>query len=259
MNDENVTGNLAAALAKAQAAFPSISRDRTVTVRMKTGGSYTFAYAPLDTVLAAVRGPLAANGLAVSQLLDGGDLVTLLLHESGESLSGRWTLPPHQDIQGLGSAVTYLRRYALQALLGIASEEDDDGNASAGHHATPRQDVDRETGEIRRPPAQNAPTARVAPPGPSVQDIAGLHARFGAPEYPPEAGTTPGGWTAEELDADGGITGGMTTPELFAAAEKADISKAQITVGAKMLFGANRWKVTDLTDEERGALWESLG
>ena len=253
MNDENVTGKLAGALAKAQAAFPAIPRDRTVTVRMKTGGSYTFAYAPLDTVLAAVRGPLAANGLAVSQLLDGGDLVTLLLHESGESLSGRWTLPPHQDIQGLGSAVTYLRRYALQALLGIASEEDDDGNASAGHHATPRQDVDRETGEIRRPPVQNAPAARVAPPGPSAQDIAGLHQQFASPA---DVST---GWTPEELDSDGGIThAGMTTPELFAAAEKADISKAQITMGAKLLFGASRWKVTDLTDEERGSLWESL-
>ena len=134
-------GALAAALAKAQAAFPAISRDREVTVQMKSGGSYTFKYAPLDTILAAVRAPLADNGLAIVQLLDEDVLVTSLLHESGAILSGRTPIPQTEGIQAYGSAITYLRRYAIQALLGIAAEEDDDGNRAAGNDATTRTRV----------------------------------------------------------------------------------------------------------------------
>lgn len=130
-------GPLAAALAKAQMQFAPVKRDKTVTVQTKTGGSYSFAYAPLDTILEAVRGPLSANGLAMVQMLDDGALVTSLIHDSGAILSGRVDLPPTADIQGLGSAITYLRRYAIQALLGIAAEDDDDGNHAAGNIASP--------------------------------------------------------------------------------------------------------------------------
>jgi ERF superfamily len=133
-------GALAAALAKAQSAFPTIPRDKTVTVQTKTGGSYKFSYAPLDTILAAVRAPLAANDLAVTQLLDGDGLVTMLLHKSGAALTGRVRLPrsDNDNVQALGSAITYLRRYSIQAVLGIAAEEDDDGNRASGNEATAR-------------------------------------------------------------------------------------------------------------------------
>lgn len=135
-------GALAAALAKAQAAFPPITRDKTVTVQTRQkpdgsgGGSYTFKYAPLDSILNATRKPLSDNGLAVLQLLDEDVLVTSLLHSSGAILSGRTPIPAAEGIQAYGSAITYLRRYAIQALLGIAAEEDDDGNAAAGNRAT---------------------------------------------------------------------------------------------------------------------------
>lgn len=128
-------GPLVAALAKAQTQFAPVTKDKTVTVQTKTGGSYKFSYAPLDTILAAVRGPLSKNGLVLVQTLDDGALVTSLLHESGASISGRMALPGTNDIQGLGSAITYLRRYAIQAVLGIAAEEDDDGNRAAGNKA----------------------------------------------------------------------------------------------------------------------------
>jgi hypothetical protein len=126
-------GLLVAALAKAQTQFTTVTRDKTVVVQTKTGATYTFKYAPLDTILAAVRGPLSKNGLVLVQTLDDGALVTSLLHESGASISGRMALPSTNDIQGLGSAITYLRRYAIQAVLGIAAEEDDDGNRAAGN------------------------------------------------------------------------------------------------------------------------------
>ena len=119
-------GSLAGALAKAQLAFPPIVRDKEVAVR-----SYSYKYAPLDAILAAVREPLASNGLAIAQLLEGADLVTLLLHESGSTLTARTPLPPWEGVQQYGSMVTYIRRYALTAMLGIATEDDDDGEAAA--------------------------------------------------------------------------------------------------------------------------------
>ena len=253
------TGALYGALAKAQGAFPAIPRDREVKVQMKSGGSYTFRYAPLDTILEKVRGPLAANGLALSQLLDGADLVTMLLHESGASLSGRIPIPGSDNVQGYGSTITYLRRYAIQAILGIASEEDDDGNASAGNRAstaTPRPSV--------------AP--RAVPDGPALSqaDIASLHAQFAEPDPDdvaaeafaaltgaarPDALDVAFGDLPDNLDAP---TGGMTTGELFRAAEEAGIPKARLTLSAKGLFGANRWKVADLTDAERAQLWADV-
>lgn len=137
---DNEYGDLAAALAKAQASFPPIPRDKEVTVTSKSGASYRFKYAPLDSIIAAVRGPLAANGLAIAQLLDDDYLVTMLLHTSGARLTGRTPIPAAEGIQQFGSAITYLRRYSIVALLGIATEEDDDGNRAAGNDAkfTPR-------------------------------------------------------------------------------------------------------------------------
>lgn len=129
------------ALARAQAEFASIPRDRTVTVKTKTGGEYKFAYAPLDTILAVVRPHLAKNGLAITQQLTSDReghpmLETMLLHADGGSLSGRFPLRTDgMSPQELGSLITYVRRYALVALLGIASEEDDDGNHATGNAA----------------------------------------------------------------------------------------------------------------------------
>jgi hypothetical protein len=132
-------GPLAAALAKAQTDFPTVKRDKKVTVQKKAGGSYSFNYAPLDSILNAVRAPLAANGLVVVQILDDGALVTSLIHDSGAILSGRLDLPAVDDIQAFGSAITYLRRYAIQAMLGIAAEDDDDGHRAAGNTVSPRR------------------------------------------------------------------------------------------------------------------------
>lgn len=136
-------GALAAALAKAQSSFPAIPRDKEVTVTMDKGGSYKFKYAPLDSILTATRPALSANGLAVAQLLDSDAdgapaLVTMLLHSGGASLTARTPIPFAEGakVQAFGSAITYLRRYALQAMLGIAAEEDDDGNRASGNTAT---------------------------------------------------------------------------------------------------------------------------
>lgn len=140
VSDHEVKAALYGALAKAQGEFPTIPRDRTVRVQMKTGGSYTFAYAPLDTILREVRPALAGNGLGITQTFDGERLVTLLVHEGGGTIESAMQLPRQgSSWQEYGSAVTYARRYAITALLGIASEEDDDGNVASGNVATPQE------------------------------------------------------------------------------------------------------------------------
>jgi hypothetical protein len=93
-------------------------------------------YADLATVLDTVRPVLAKYKLAVVQLpteLEGGPgLATTLVHESGEWMRSTVRLYPGKtDPQGIGSALTYARRYGLQAALGIAADDDDDGQAGS--------------------------------------------------------------------------------------------------------------------------------
>ena len=91
-------------------------------------------YVALDGVIDAVAAPLRAEGIAIMQMTDVQDartiLETRLIHASGEWIGSRYPVHPVKaDPQGEGSALTYARRYALMALVGIAPE-DDDGNAA---------------------------------------------------------------------------------------------------------------------------------
>ena len=92
-------------------------------------------YADLSSVVQAIKEPFANHGLSYVQfpIEDGGrvGIETILMHESGEWLSNSFTVQlTKQDAQGAGSAITYCRRYGLQAVAGIPSE-DDDGNAAS--------------------------------------------------------------------------------------------------------------------------------
>jgi hypothetical protein len=88
-------------------------------------------YASLEAYLQQARKLLAENGLAISQGISGEKLETVLMHISGESITFEMPLLfSKQDMQGLGSAITYARRYSLGAILGIGSEKDDDGNGT---------------------------------------------------------------------------------------------------------------------------------
>jgi hypothetical protein len=98
-------------------------------------------YADLTSVMLACKDALAANDLAVLQLSrihESGTpvLVTRIIHVSGEHVEGEFPLvcKDPNDPQKLGSAVTYARRYALAAALGITAD-DDDGQAASGHVA----------------------------------------------------------------------------------------------------------------------------
>ena len=115
------------ALIKAQSEFAP-------AVKAKVNPHFKSKYVPLDAVLDAIAEPLRANGIAILQQTDIQDartvLLTRLVHESGEWIAGKYPVHPVKaDPQGEGSALTYARRYALMALVGIAPE-DDDGNAA---------------------------------------------------------------------------------------------------------------------------------
>jgi predicted nuclease with TOPRIM domain len=131
MNKSESIGALAKALAAAQATMENAKKDRQGQV-----GQQKTRYADLAGVIEAIKESLAKNGLSYVQLMHPSDrdevrVETVLMHESGEWVSGVISIPvTRADAQGYGSALTYARRYSLQAITGIASE-DDDGNAAA--------------------------------------------------------------------------------------------------------------------------------
>lgn len=119
---------LAAALSKAQGVLSGAAKD-TNNPFFKT------KYADLASVWDAARKPLADNGLSVCQTtkMEGGEvcLITTLMHSSGQWVAGEMTLAPaKRDPQGYGSAITYMRRYALAAIVGVAPDDDDGNDAS---------------------------------------------------------------------------------------------------------------------------------
>lgn len=130
--------DLAAALSIAQGSFDPVHRGKVVTVTMKSGGKYTFAYAPLESILKAVTPALAANGLSLSQGVIGSEngpyVKTTLLHSSGQQISNRIAVFHSGDgAQAYGSGLTYARRYGVTLLLCVCADDDDDGNASEGN------------------------------------------------------------------------------------------------------------------------------
>lgn len=105
-------------------------------------------YADLATIWDVIREPLTSEGLSVIQLpceAPAGQvgLVTHILHKSGQSVSDRFflTLKDASNPQNVGSCLTYMKRYALLGVAGIASE-DDDGNAATGKPSPPAPPVD---------------------------------------------------------------------------------------------------------------------
>ena len=155
---------LAAALAKAQGEFPLIPKDCVAKVTTKAGGSYSFKYADLDTILATVRPVLSRHGLAI--VIDvycvkneGGErtmrATIRLIHSSGQWLETAGLAIAidadayaRQPAQASGSAATYATRYAIEAALAIRASDDDDGAGASGNQI----DVQR-----RPPPPQAAP------------------------------------------------------------------------------------------------------
>lgn len=128
MNFEHATPELVAALAAAQSEIGNPGKT-------STNSHFKSTYADLAEVLNTLRPVFSAHKIAIVQAPSfDGSLVTVttaLLHSSGGCITSELAcVPAKSDAQGIGAAVTYLRRYALAAMAGIA-QEDLDGNDSA--------------------------------------------------------------------------------------------------------------------------------
>lgn len=99
-------------------------------------------YAPLNEVLNATRPIMSKFGLACTQTtgVENGECVvtTLLVHEGGGCIyyPALRAKPSKPDVQGIGATITYLRRFALNAVSGVAGEVDDDGNNASSNSET---------------------------------------------------------------------------------------------------------------------------
>lgn len=128
MNTNHATPELFAALAKAQAEVENATKS-------STNPHFKNRYADLAEVLNTVRPVFAKHGLSLIQSpsFDGSlaSVTTTIAHSGGGYVSGTAScVPGKSDAQQIGSATTYLRRYALAAMCGVA-QEDDDGNSVA--------------------------------------------------------------------------------------------------------------------------------
>jgi len=159
MSQSESIAKLAEALAKAQGLMEGASKD-------SINPFFKSKYADLSSVWDACRKPLSENGLSIVQisdfLPDNPDMVcieTILCHTSGEWIKGKLAVKPVKpDPQSVGSCITYLRRYSLQSMVGIAPE-DDDGNAASGE-----DDKEKKMSSPQLPPTPSP----VAPEPPSL-------------------------------------------------------------------------------------------
>lgn len=125
INKSEFIKELATALSKFQSEIKAVKKDGE-------NPFFKSKFATLDNIIANVSGVLGKNGLSFSQFPDGQGLTTILMHSSGEWIMANFTMIPKDNSpQAYGSMLSYSRRYALSAILGLATEEDDDGNSAS--------------------------------------------------------------------------------------------------------------------------------
>lgn len=228
MNKSENIGQLAAALAKAQGQMKFAAKDAN-------NPFFKSKYADLASVIEAIKVPLSANGIAFVQATDFEDsaviVETILLHESGEWISGRLRMQPTKnDPQGVGSAVTYAKRYGLQALAGVPSD-DDDGNAATGLQGAPAaKPVPAKSmpAKVKEAAAALKPHAKGTISGdPSEGDLTGI-------AEPPPAADKPDGATLSQVINAFATKLNMTAPMIEAEYNKpmaewtnADVAEAR--------------------------------
>lgn len=146
MNTEHATPELFAALAKAQSEVENATKG-------STNPHFKSKYADLAEVLNTVRPTFAKHGLSLLQstAFEGSlvEVTTLVAHASGGFVSSVAScVPAKTDAQGIGAATTYLRRYGLAAMTGVA-QEDDDGQ-SAAHNREPNPVAVKSSAQAKR-------------------------------------------------------------------------------------------------------------
>lgn len=168
---------IAAALSAAQAEIGNPTKNRTAKVKSDKG-NYEYSYADLAAVLEAVRPVLSKHQIAIVQpptmpAQKRLEVLTVLLHASGEWIGSSLAI----DLSGtrpqdVGVAITYLRRYQVQSLAGVASEDDDDAASfperNGRHFHDDRDDRRDERRESPKAAAQAEAPAPAAAAEPSI-------------------------------------------------------------------------------------------
>jgi ERF superfamily len=138
MTQSEGINELSSALSKAQG-------EMQTAIKHKINSFLNSSYADLSSVWDAARPVLSKYGLCVMQTtemnVDGTKiiLVTTLAHTSGQWMKSYLPLNPSKnDSQGIGAALTYFRRYALSAIVGVVCDDDDDGETAVGRGSTKR-------------------------------------------------------------------------------------------------------------------------
>jgi hypothetical protein len=215
-------------------------------------GSRVYNYSTLADVWAACRPLLHANGLAVTQTMQrDGAVVTTLLHTSGEWISGELLLTPEVDnAQGRGSAITYARRYSLAAILGIVSDDDDDGagaiapRGNVGVAANVTQNQTRpaparhEPGGQKRVVAEGgvpsrSPRSAPAPSTPTPKDVTLTNEVIQTVSAAKTGTSSKGEWTLWEIVGVGGARYKTFKDDLAGVAQKCADDQAQVEIGWK--------------------------
>ena len=149
--NESLTNGRTPALAKAYVAFWG---QVVNAVKDATNPHFKNTYATLESALAVTKPAMAANKLALLQMpgplrADVMTLVTMLVHESGETWSFTTELPLglKTTAQASGSCITYARRYAVMAIAGICAV-DDDGEAAS--RQPPQESPEKDDGAVAR-------------------------------------------------------------------------------------------------------------
>ena len=161
MSDQHLPPAIAAALV-------SLSTKLEAVGKSSTNPAFKSKYASLDAILASIKPSLADCGLAVlfrqvpQEDFSNVIVETLLIHESGCSISGFFAAPTQKkDAQGVGSCITYLKRYGISAILALETDDDDDGNSVSGTSVK----VPAQVGSTQFPPRVTTPAPTKAATG----------------------------------------------------------------------------------------------
>lgn len=227
------------ALAEAQQeeGYGDVEKSKTARIKSKKegGADYSYTYETLRDVIDATRPFLAKHGVACLQFPFPGEksvtIRTMLTHKSGQWLYNDLSaLIPMPDPQAVGSGITYLRRYAMKAILNVAAEDEDDDGAGASQ-------------QRQQPPPQAAPrrsqqkAASQQPPAAAAAPAAAQQ-----PQQAAQAAATPNvGKVVELRDADGGLLVKLSTG--YRAGTKDQLLVADI----KNLVAANKDATFELT------------
>ena len=217
---------IAAALVKFQGEVESPKKS-VENDAFKKGGK-ALKYADLDAIIKTVTPALAKNGLSQHQFTDTDienkavKITTMILHESGQYFFGDTLVLPAESFgkfnaQTVGSAITYGRRYSLSAILGIASENDDDANGISGQDTTDKANNQKKQ-TYSKPPEAKVKIASYEEKDRLMNKLREYVAIRGMDD---EAGLNQMvGWVCKQTKAKSFDV--LTSPQAFSATEKID-------------------------------------